>query len=79
MDRRFTVEAESHRRASRAAGEHDLAAILSHVEERVVANDYTIRYNTRSTRSLGGYPSVTGDVREERRDQTVWCASGIAT
>ena len=27
--------------------EHDLAAILSHVEERVVANDYTIRYNTK--------------------------------
>ena len=25
-------------------GEHDLAAILSHVEERVVAPDYTIRY-----------------------------------
>ena len=24
--------------------EHDLAAILSHVEERVVTHDYTIRY-----------------------------------
>jgi DNA-binding Lrp family transcriptional regulator len=41
----FTVvaagTADAHRPLSR---EHDLPAILSHVEERVVAHDYTIRY-----------------------------------
>jgi transposase len=32
---------DAHRRLGR---EHDLAAILSHVEERQVSNDYTVRY-----------------------------------
>jgi transposase len=44
-NRRFTVAAanptEAHRRLH---AEHDLAAILSQVEERVVTHDYTIRY-----------------------------------
>src|SRR6266699_566164 len=44
-NRSFTVVAanptDAHRRLS---GEHDLPAILSHVEERVVTPDYTIRY-----------------------------------
>jgi transposase len=56
--------------------EQDLAAILSHVEERVVANDYTIRYNSKR------YQIARTDIRpglrgatvrvEERRDDTVW-------
>jgi hypothetical protein len=56
--------------------EHNLAAILSHVEERVVANDYTIRYDNVQ------YQITRRDIRpglrgarvrvEERRDQTVW-------
>ncbi len=44
-NRRFTVAAanptDAHRRLR---AEHDLAAILSQVEKRVVTNDYTIRY-----------------------------------
>jgi len=44
-NRRFTVAAanptDAHRRLRT---EHDLAAILSQVKERVVTNDYTIRY-----------------------------------
>ncbi len=76
-NRRFTVEAEKATDAHRPLrAEHDLAAILSHVEERVVANDYTIRYNTKI------YQITRRDIRpglrgatlrvEERRDQTVW-------
>jgi hypothetical protein len=43
---RFTVAPANPTDAHRPLrGEHDLAAILSHVEERVVANDYTIRYD----------------------------------
>ena len=44
-NRRFTVQPENPSDAHRPlrAG-HELAAILSHVEERVVSNDYTIRY-----------------------------------
>jgi len=42
---RFTVKPAKATDAHRPLGrEHDLAAILSHVEERVVAHDYTIRY-----------------------------------
>ena len=44
-NRSFTVvaagEADAHRPLR---AEHDLAAILSHVEERIVTHDYTIRY-----------------------------------
>jgi hypothetical protein len=42
---RFTVrpasQADAHRRLGK---EHDLASILSHVEQRVIGEDYTIRY-----------------------------------
>jgi len=42
---RFPVAATSPQDAHRPLrAEHDLAAILSHVEERVVSSDYTIRY-----------------------------------
>ena len=76
-NRRFTVEAENATDAHRPLrAEHNLAAILSHVEERVVANDYTIRYNTKI------YQITHADIRpglrgatvrvEERRDRTLW-------
>lgn len=76
-NRRFTVEAEKAPDAHRPLrAEQNLAAILSHVEERVVANDYTIRYHTQK------YQIPRADIRpglrgatvrvEERRDQTVW-------
>ena len=76
-NRRFTVEAENGTDAHRPLrAEHHLAAILSHVEERVVANDYTIRYNTKiyqipRTDIRPGLRGATVRV-EERRDQTVW-------
>ena len=45
---RFTVrpahEADAHRPLSQ---QHDLASILSHVEDRVIGEDYTIRYDGR--------------------------------
>jgi len=42
---RFTVPASNAQDAHRPLrAEHDLAAILSHVEERVVTHDYTMRY-----------------------------------
>jgi len=76
-NRRFTVEAENATDAHRPLrAEDNLAAILSHVEERVVANDYTIRYNAKI------YQIPRADIRpglrgakvrvEERRDQAVW-------
>ena len=76
-NRRFTVKADNATDAHRALrAEDNLAAILSHVEERVVANDYTIRYNAKI------YQICRADIRpglrgatvrvEERRDQTVW-------
>ncbi len=40
--------ADAHRPLSK---EHDLAAILSHVELRQVTNDYTVRYDARSIKS----------------------------
>lgn len=44
-NQRFTVEPKNPADAHRPLlPEHDLAAILSHVEERRVANDYTLRY-----------------------------------
>src|SRR5256885_14425185 len=54
----FTVVAanqtDAHRRLSR---EQDLPAILSHVEERVVTPDYTIRYQGKI------YQIARGDIR----------------
>ena len=44
-NRRFTVEPAKVANAHRGLQpEHDLAAILSQVEQRVVTNDYTVRY-----------------------------------
>ena len=74
---RFTLEPANPTDAHRPLGaEHDLAAILSHVEERVVGNDYTIRYNNKQ------YQITRADIRpglrgatvrvEERLDQSVW-------
>ena len=74
---RFTREPANPSDAHRPLrAEHNLAAILSHVEERMVANDYTIRYNNIQ------YQIIRKDIRpglrgarvrvEERRDQTVW-------
>jgi transposase len=65
-NRRFTAEAENATDAHRPLrAEHDLAAILSHVEERVVANDYTIRYHTRI------YQIPRADIRPGLRGATV--------
>jgi hypothetical protein len=74
---RFTQEPANSSDAHRPLrAEQDLAAILSHVEERVVANDYTIRYNNKQ------YQIARTDIRpglrgatvrvEERWDDTVW-------
>jgi transposase len=76
-NRRFTVEADNATDAHRPLrAEHNLVSILSHVEERVVANDYTIRYNTQKYQIARAEirPGLRGaTVRvEERRDQTVW-------
>jgi hypothetical protein len=47
-NRRFAKKARQAGDAHRPLGPgHDLAAILSHQEERVVANDYTIRFRNR--------------------------------
>jgi hypothetical protein len=47
-NRRFGTAARQEGDAHRPLGpEHDLAAILSHQEQRVVANDYTIRFRNR--------------------------------
>jgi DNA-binding Lrp family transcriptional regulator len=74
---RFTREPANPTDAHRPLrAEHNLAAILSHVEERVVAHDYTIRYDNIK------YQIIHKDIRpglrgarvrvEERGDQTVW-------
>jgi transposase len=76
-DSRFTRQPASPSDAHRPLpAEQDLAAILSHVEERVVANDYTIRYNNKQ------YQIARTDIRpglrgatvrvEERWDDAVW-------
>src|SRR6266404_3693546 len=75
-NRRFTAEAENATDAHRPLrAEHNLAAILSHVEERVVGNDYTIRYNTKIYQiprtdirpGLGGAPVRAGSRAEPAR------------
>jgi transposase len=76
-NRRFTMEADNATDAHRPLrAEHNLASILSHVEDRVVANDYTLRYNGKTyqiprTDIRPGLRGATVRV-EERRDQTVW-------
>jgi DNA-binding Lrp family transcriptional regulator len=74
---RFTIKAANPTDAHRPLGaEHDLAAILSHVEDRVVANDYTIRYNNKQYQITRAAirPGLRGaNVRvEERLDRNVW-------
>jgi hypothetical protein len=74
---RFTVEPANPTDAHRPLGrDHDLAAILSHVESRVVANDYTIRYDKKIYQIARAEirPGLRGaTVRvEERLDQGVW-------
>ena len=74
---RFTFEPANPTDAHRPLGaEHDLAAILSHVEERVVGSDYTIRSNNKQyqiTRAAirPGLRGATVRV-EERGDHGVW-------
>src|SRR5689334_17419787 len=47
-NQRFTVSAENPTNAHRPLGtKHDLAAILSHVEQRTIANDYTLQFRGR--------------------------------
>ncbi len=70
-NRRFTVEPGNPSNAHRPLGaEQDLAAILSHVEERVVAKDYTIHY-ARKVYQIAREdirPGLRGDaVRVEKR------------
>jgi DNA-binding Lrp family transcriptional regulator len=74
---RFSIEAANPTDAHRPLrAEHDLAAILSHVEDRVVANNYTIRYNNTQYQITRAEirPGLRGaTVRvEERLDQSVW-------
>ena len=70
-EQRFTVEprnpTDAHRRLER---EHDLAAILSQVQSRVVTNDYTLRFQGESYRVVReGIPAGLrgSSVRVERR------------
>lgn len=64
--RRFTVEPANPADAHRPLGrEHDLAAILSHVETRVVAGDYTIRWSGQ------GYQIARAEIGPGLRGATV--------
>jgi Winged helix-turn helix len=71
-NRRFSKAAEQPGDAHRPLGPgHDLAAILSVQEERVVANDYTVRFRNRFYQLLPPvYPGERGGtvVIEQRRD-----------
>src|SRR5271165_5454559 len=71
-NRRFSKPARQQGDAHRPLGPgHDLAAILSHQEQRVVANDYTIRFRNRFYQLLKPvYPGRRGGkvVIELRRD-----------
>jgi hypothetical protein len=51
--------------------EHDLAAILSHVEERIVTSDYTIRYQGKI------YQIARGDIRAGLRGGRVRVAQRL--
>lgn len=74
---RFTVQPANRQDTHRPLdAEHDLAAILSQVEERVVANDYTLRYAGQLYQIARAdiWPGLRGGVvRVERRlDHSVW-------
>ena len=63
---RFTVRAASDVDAHRPLGRHyDLASILSHVEQRVIGADYTIRYGAKL------YQVTREQIRPGLRGQTV--------
>ena len=63
---RFTVRPASEADAHRPLGkEHNLASILSHVEQRVIAEDYTIRYGSRL------YQLTREQIRPGLKKQTV--------
>lgn len=63
---RFTVVPACADDAHRTLGkQHDLAAILSEVEHRVITNDYTIRHDTRI------FQIVSEDIRPRMRRATV--------
>ena len=76
MNRKFAVPAPERGHAFVPVYGQDLDRIFSVQQERVVANGYTIRYNTKI------YQITHADIRpglrgatvrvEERRDQTVW-------
>ena len=76
-NQRFTVEPRNPANAHRPLlPEHDLAAILSHVEERRVANDYTLRY-AGQLYQIGRAevrPGLRGGVVrvEKRLDGSIW-------
>jgi hypothetical protein len=74
---RFTVKPVNRQDAHRQLGpDHDLASILSQVEERSVANDYTLRYAGQlyQIARTDIWPGLRGGVvRVERRlDESVW-------
>lgn len=76
-NRQFAVEPAQGNDAHRPLrAEHDLAAILSQVEERVVTNDYTLRYGGRFYQIARSEirPGLRGGrVRVEKRvDSSVW-------
>jgi hypothetical protein len=80
-NRRFGVEPAKAANAHRPLqAEQDLAAILSHVEERTVANDYTLRYAGQFYQIARAAirPGLRGGtVRVERRmDGGVWVRFG---
>jgi len=74
-NRRFGVQAREQADAHRALGPgHDLAAVLSIQEARVVSNDYTVRYRNRFYQPhKPAYPGLRGGevVMEERLDGTL--------
>jgi alkylated DNA nucleotide flippase Atl1 len=71
----FTAEPACPVDAHRSIGDHDLDAIFSHQEERVVANDYTIQYH--HTRYQIARESIKARLRgnkvivERRLDETI--------
>ena len=74
-NRKFAVTAASSVDAHRRLTGYDLKAILSHQEERVVGNDYTIQYQGQKwqieRQSLGGGLRRSRVLVEQRLDGTV--------
>lgn len=74
-NRRFAVPPASSVNAHRPLTGYDLKAILSHQEERVVANDYTVQYEGQKwqieKQSLGGGLRRSRVLIEQRRDGSI--------